>query len=81
MSADRSGLTCVQVFVVLVCMAVIISKTEINWGQAFDGFVPSKTLLQSGGLYTCAWCSRVPLHFLSFVTYVTDVWSYCGGQL
>ncbi|KAI0714833.1 natural resistance-associated macrophage protein-domain-containing protein [Earliella scabrosa] len=40
------------VFTVLVCMAVIISKTEINWGAAFDGFVPSKTLFQSGGLYT-----------------------------
>lgn len=43
----------VQVFTVLVCMAIIISKTQINWGDAFDGFVPSKTVFQSGGLYTC----------------------------
>ncbi|KAM5535880.1 hypothetical protein V8D89_010498 [Ganoderma adspersum] len=40
------------VFIVLICMAVIISKTEINWGDAFFGFVPSKTVFQSGGLYT-----------------------------
>ena len=52
-----------QVFVTLVCMAVVISKTEINWGDAFDGFVPSKTLFQSGSLYTCT-CRR----FLSLVS-------------
>ncbi|KAI0800582.1 smf Mn2+ and Fe2+ transporter-like protein [Fomes fomentarius] len=40
------------VFTVLVCMAIIISKTQINWGDAFYGFVPSKTVFQSGGLYT-----------------------------
>ena len=42
-----------QVLIVLICMAVIISKTEVNWAAAFDGFVPSKTLFQAGGLYTC----------------------------
>ena len=41
-------------------MAVIISKTEINWGQAFFGFVPSKTVFQSGGLYTCECLSCSP---------------------
>ena len=41
-------------------MAVIISKTEINWGDAFFGFVPSKTVFQSGGLYTCECLSRSP---------------------
>ncbi|KAI1793070.1 natural resistance-associated macrophage protein [Ganoderma leucocontextum] len=40
------------VFIVLICMAVIISKTEINWGNAFFGFVPSETVFESGGLYT-----------------------------
>ncbi|KAI0783150.1 natural resistance-associated macrophage protein [Abortiporus biennis] len=40
------------VLIVLICMAVIISKVGVNWGDAFDGFVPSKTLFQSGGLYT-----------------------------
>ncbi|TBU46166.1 natural resistance-associated macrophage protein [Dichomitus squalens] len=40
------------VFIVLICMAVIISKTQINWGDAFDGFLPSKTVFRSDGLYT-----------------------------
>ncbi|KAH9929794.1 natural resistance-associated macrophage protein-domain-containing protein [Fomitopsis serialis] len=39
------------VFIVLVCMAVIISKADVNWGEAFDGFVPSKALVSSEGLY------------------------------
>ena len=34
-------------------MAVIISQVDVHWGTAFDGFVPSKTIFQSGGLYTC----------------------------
>ena len=42
-----------QVFIVLICMAIIISKARVHWGDAFDGFVPSKTLFQSGALYTC----------------------------
>ncbi|OBZ79272.1 hypothetical protein A0H81_01563 [Grifola frondosa] len=47
------------VFTVLACMAVIISKVNVNWGDAFDGFVPSKTIFNSGGLYTS--CSLVLL--------------------
>lgn len=43
----------VQVFTVLVCMAVIIAQVGVHWGDAFDGYIPSKTLFQSGGLYTC----------------------------
>ncbi|EPT03405.1 hypothetical protein FOMPIDRAFT_1028690 [Fomitopsis schrenkii] len=39
------------VFTVLVCMAVIISKADVNWGEAFHGFVPSKALVSSEGLY------------------------------
>ncbi len=42
-----------QVLIVLICMAIIISKTTPDWGDAFDGFLPSKTLFQSGALYTC----------------------------
>ena len=42
-----------QVLIVLVCMATIITKVDVNWTQAFDGFVPSKTIFSSGGLYTC----------------------------
>ncbi|KAI0763666.1 natural resistance-associated macrophage protein [Irpex lacteus] len=40
------------VFTVLVCMAVIIAQVGVHWGDAFDGYIPSKTLFQSGGLYT-----------------------------
>jgi len=40
------------VFIVLVCMGVIISKADVHWGVAFDGFVPSKDLVTSQGLYT-----------------------------
>ncbi|CCL98911.1 uncharacterized protein FIBRA_00918 [Fibroporia radiculosa] len=39
------------VFTVLVCMAVIISKANVDWRTAFDGFVPSKVLVTSEGLY------------------------------
>ena len=34
-------------------MAIIISQVDVHWGYAFDGFVPSKTIFQSGALYTC----------------------------
>lgn len=44
---------CFQVFTVLVCMAVIISKADVHWGHAFDGFIPSSSLVKHGGLYTC----------------------------
>ncbi|THH16340.1 hypothetical protein EW146_g4298 [Bondarzewia mesenterica] len=37
---------------VLVCMCIIISKVDVNWTTAFDGYVPSKTIFQSGALYT-----------------------------
>ncbi|EGO05421.1 hypothetical protein SERLA73DRAFT_44261 [Serpula lacrymans var. lacrymans S7.3] len=40
------------VLAVLICMAVIIAKIQVNWGAAFDGFVPSKEIFASGGLYT-----------------------------
>ncbi|KAI0345071.1 natural resistance-associated macrophage protein [Trametopsis cervina] len=42
----------VLVFTVLICMAVIIAQVGVRWGDAFDGFIPSKTIFQSGGLYT-----------------------------
>ncbi|KAH8094741.1 Nramp-domain-containing protein [Cristinia sonorae] len=40
------------VLTVLICMAIIISKVSVDWGQAFDGFVPSKSLFKHGALYT-----------------------------
>ncbi|KAI0778829.1 natural resistance-associated macrophage protein [Trametes elegans] len=44
----------VLVFIVLICMAIIISKASVHWGDAFFGFVPSHTVIQSDALYTCA---------------------------
>lgn len=34
-------------------MAVIIAKIDVNWADAFQGYVPSKYIFKSGGLYTC----------------------------
>jgi metal iron transporter len=34
-------------------MAIIIAKIDVNWADAFQGYVPSKYIFQSGGLYTC----------------------------
>ncbi|TFY71053.1 hypothetical protein EVG20_g1959 [Dentipellis fragilis] len=40
------------VIAVLICMCIIISRVSVDWGDAFDGFVPSKTIFEHGGLYT-----------------------------
>ncbi|KAH7930469.1 smf Mn2+ and Fe2+ transporter [Leucogyrophana mollusca] len=40
------------VLAVLICMAIIIAKIDVNWGSAFDGFVPSKAIFANGALYT-----------------------------
>jgi metal iron transporter len=42
-----------QVLGVMVCMLVIITKLNINWADTFLGFVPSKYIFKSSGLYTC----------------------------
>jgi metal iron transporter len=34
-------------------MVVIISKVNVNWADAFQGYLPSKYIFKSGGLYTC----------------------------
>lgn len=59
-----------QVFTVLVCMAIIISQVGVHWGDAFDGFVPSSSLFKSGALYTCKWSytriyAPVSLHIIA----------------
>ncbi|KAG2022460.1 hypothetical protein CC2G_000207 [Coprinopsis cinerea AmutBmut pab1-1] len=41
-----------MVIAVLVCMCIVISKVDVHWGDAFLGYVPSKYIFQSGGLYT-----------------------------
>lgn len=40
------------VFAVLICIIVIISKVNVDWSDAFLGFVPSKYIVQPGALYT-----------------------------
>jgi metal iron transporter len=40
------------VLAVLICMAIIIAKLNVDWEQAFGGFVPSKLIFAKGGLYT-----------------------------
>ncbi|KAL0952124.1 hypothetical protein HGRIS_008752 [Hohenbuehelia grisea] len=39
------------VFAVLICMAIIISKVDVHWAHAFEGYVPSKYIFADGGLY------------------------------
>ncbi|KAF8167251.1 natural resistance-associated macrophage protein-domain-containing protein [Crassisporium funariophilum] len=41
-----------MVLAVLVCMIVIISKVDVNWAHAFEGYIPSKHMFASGGIYT-----------------------------
>ncbi|KIM82213.1 hypothetical protein PILCRDRAFT_820595 [Piloderma croceum F 1598] len=37
---------------VLICIAIIIAKVNVEWSDAFEGFLPSKTLFAEGALYT-----------------------------
>ena len=48
-----SQLSSLKVIAVLVCMIVIISKVDVNWADAFEGYIPSKYIFASGGIYTC----------------------------
>ncbi|KAF9447856.1 natural resistance-associated macrophage protein [Macrolepiota fuliginosa MF-IS2] len=41
-----------MVLAVFICMAIIISKIDIDAGNVFQGFLPSKYVFASGGLYT-----------------------------
>ncbi|KAH9973228.1 natural resistance-associated macrophage protein-domain-containing protein [Lactifluus volemus] len=41
----------VLVLIVLVCMCILVSRVQVQWDEAFQGFLPSKTLFQHGGLY------------------------------
>jgi metal iron transporter len=34
-------------------MVVIISKIDVEWNDAFKGYIPSKFVFAHGGLYTC----------------------------
>ncbi|KAF9055749.1 natural resistance-associated macrophage protein-domain-containing protein [Panaeolus papilionaceus] len=41
-----------MVLAVLICMVIIITKVNVHWGTAFAGFLPSKTIVAKGGVYT-----------------------------
>ncbi len=34
---------------VLICLCILVSKVDVEWGEAFKGFLPSKALSQHGG--------------------------------
>ncbi|KAK1236706.1 Manganese transporter smf1 [Marasmius sp. AFHP31] len=40
------------VLAVLVCICVILGKVNVDWGDAFEGYLPSKYIFPSGALYT-----------------------------
>ena len=82
-------LTFRQVLAVLVCMAIIISKIQVDWGMAFDGFVPSKYVFAPGALYTCkVLCSsylrnsfHVHLQLSAFLVPLSCLTAYFSAQL
>ncbi|KAF5345709.1 hypothetical protein D9758_013040 [Tetrapyrgos nigripes] len=41
-----------MVFAVLICMCIIIAKIDVNWGDTFFGYLPSKYIIPNGALYT-----------------------------
>ncbi|ESK86095.1 transporter protein smf2 [Moniliophthora roreri MCA 2997] len=40
------------VLAVLVCMCIIIARVDVHWGDAFEGYLPSKYIFPNGALYT-----------------------------
>ncbi|KAF7299224.1 hypothetical protein MIND_00871100 [Mycena indigotica] len=40
------------VLAVFVCMIIVVSKVHVQWADAFEGFLPSKTIFKSNALYT-----------------------------
>ncbi len=45
-------------------MCIVISRVDVQWDDAFLGFVPSKYIFQSGGLYICAYRHDVNIFVL-----------------
>jgi metal iron transporter len=41
-----------KVLAVLICICIVISKVDVHWSQAFQGFLPSKEIFRADGLYT-----------------------------
>jgi metal iron transporter len=46
-------------------MLIIITRIDVDWSQAFFGYVPSRKIFQAGGLYTCE-------HLLSLLKITTS---------
>ena len=42
-----------KVLAVLICMAIVISKVDVDWADVFRGYLPSKYIFSSGSLFTC----------------------------
>ncbi|KAJ6495448.1 natural resistance-associated macrophage protein-domain-containing protein [Mycena sanguinolenta] len=40
------------VLAVLICMVVVITKVNVEWAKAFEGFLPSKYIFGNSALYT-----------------------------
>lgn len=41
------------VLAVFVSLAIVIAQVSPDWNDAFEGFLPSKTLFKPGAIYTC----------------------------
>ncbi|KAF7324704.1 hypothetical protein MKEN_00511900 [Mycena kentingensis (nom. inval.)] len=46
------GLIAALVLAVFVCMIIVIVRVDVRWADAFQGFLPSKTVFGSSALYT-----------------------------
>ncbi|KAK7451234.1 Manganese transporter smf1 [Stygiomarasmius scandens] len=41
-----------MVIAVLICMCIVISKVNVQWGDTFMGYLPSRYIIPNGALYT-----------------------------
>lgn len=48
-------------------MCIIISRVNVDWPHAFQGYLPSKYIFKSNGLYTCELYSTLKFHVLTFI--------------
>jgi metal iron transporter len=36
---------------VLICICVVVGRVDVDWSDAFEGYLPSKYILQNGAVY------------------------------
>ncbi|KAJ7610968.1 natural resistance-associated macrophage protein-domain-containing protein [Roridomyces roridus] len=41
-----------MVLAVLICMVIVITKVDVDWAKAFEGFLPSSDVFRADALYT-----------------------------